>query len=199
MNKSYEIRWFHKGKAPPAIKHWFEKELYSREYIDDIYLITGLCSNIGIKIRNGKIEIKEQIAEKKIISLSDFAEGTMDVWHKYSFNLMPDQQDNVRSLNEWLTIHKIRKIRHINFRDNPTNLQFLQFGEGCRTELAELKVLKADWWTIIFEMYGDKEILVEVFKTATRKFLEGIEPGLLTIEKSYSYPEFISKIEPPIK
>jgi len=61
MLKSTEIRWFFEGKIPIRVtKILKEARLDISENRIDHYLLVPGCENIGIKIRNSRLEIKRR-------------------------------------------------------------------------------------------------------------------------------------------
>lgn len=196
MSTSFEMRWFLEGKIPTEIKDWYEQETYQRENIDDKYLISSACSSFGIKLRNGRLEIKEKTAEGIVINITDTIQGKLERWKKTVFGLFPNLSEINQETAGWTTVHKIRKIKHYRF-EAPGEIKLVSNGQqpptGCRLELAQIKINHSDWWTIIFEMSGEENIITEDFSKALKSILGILNLEQLNNENSYSYPEWLTK------
>ncbi len=60
MLESVEIRWFYKGSLPNKLFHIFDKSDVQPNFESrsDYYLLIENCDNIGIKLRNSRLELK---------------------------------------------------------------------------------------------------------------------------------------------
>ena len=60
MLESIELRWFYRGHIPNRLCGLFSdsNQQTKPELRTDYYLLIGNCDNLGIKLRNSRLEIK---------------------------------------------------------------------------------------------------------------------------------------------
>ncbi|MGL4619835.1 MAG: hypothetical protein ACRCZS_12370, partial [Chroococcidiopsis sp.] len=68
MLNSLELRWFISGELPLEVSSWFEQDklggqLQAPETREDVYLYVPECEYMGLKLRQGRLEIKWRQAE----------------------------------------------------------------------------------------------------------------------------------------
>ena len=74
MFETTEVRWFHEGKSWPEVEAWFRKgTMHARvePFRMDYYLSMPLEEWLGIKVRDGKLEIKRCVHDDGVHSFSD--------------------------------------------------------------------------------------------------------------------------------
>ena len=92
MLSSTELRWFYPDKLPEAISAWFGAKylgtaLEPPEKREDIYLyIAADCDYMGIKLRQGRLEIKWRKAELGIVNIVKGVEGNLESWNKWLYD-----------------------------------------------------------------------------------------------------------------
>ena len=83
--QSAEIRWFFKGEVPKEISEWFaglDGIFEKQETRTDLYFQLENSASLGIKIREGRFEIKEkQSQEVKLIEKGNI-QGLCEFWTK---------------------------------------------------------------------------------------------------------------------
>jgi hypothetical protein len=103
---SYEVRWFLEGGSSqyPAILHWFESyvpygdagrttppEWQSRLGGEpDVYLLLPAVADMGIKWREGSLQIKGLVGEPGTCRFAGCHEGTVQRWVKWTYSNLPD-------------------------------------------------------------------------------------------------------------
>ncbi len=83
MLLSNELRWFYPGKLPENIQLWFQQNclidpLKSPEEREDVYLYSPGCDYLGIKLRQGRLEVKWRQAELDTMYCSELVTGSGD-------------------------------------------------------------------------------------------------------------------------
>ncbi|MDQ3392676.1 MAG: hypothetical protein M3512_00975 [Bacteroidota bacterium] len=108
IHKSSEIRWFFLGKIPPFFKIWFNSAKYvgNQGAREDTYLkFSG--SSVGVKFREGNLEIKEITKDLGLYNINEKASGKIEVWQKWSSSdsLKLDILSDL-GLEEWVKVKK---------------------------------------------------------------------------------------------
>ncbi|BAY35854.1 hypothetical protein NIES2111_01710 [Nostoc sp. NIES-2111] len=91
MLTSKEIRWFYPGRIPEGIKVWFHQYcLIDQEQLpqerEDVYLYIPGSDFLGIKLREGSLEVKWRTAELGVVSFGELVSGKAEKWTKWSCN-----------------------------------------------------------------------------------------------------------------
>ncbi len=119
MLSSTELRWFYPGKLPEAISAWFTAEYLGKaleppEKREDIYLyIASDCDYMGIKLRQGRLEIKWRKAELGIVNITKGVEGKLESWDKWCEDSTAKnfQPQSVIDKSHWVRVYKVRQQR----------------------------------------------------------------------------------------
>ena len=147
---------------------------------------------IGIKIREGKHEIKVKTAPDQMIEI-----GTIEDWGKWSNVAEKKIVNTVKKSygSDWVDIVKTRwkKKYDLDSRDGAIQYTKKMPVDGCGAEFTELVIGgKEKWYTFGLEAFGNfkhcKKNLLE-----TIRFLE-LEKIDFSEFKCLSYPEFIKNV-----
>jgi hypothetical protein len=223
--QSAEIRWF----LPPTIDgeyvlNWFlgieniksnnvfeerllkhlPNNIKKEDLRTDEYLVIPLCTAVGIKKRQGKLEVKAQIGIEET-SKNESVEGKLNYWSKWSFqpseSIKNSMKDDLDLCGDWLKINKIRYLLKLaRSKDGIIEISPEEWPEsGCQVELTEIwkEGETQKWTTFGFEAFGGsfedlKENLIDaiLFFLSKRK-----KPVILfSQENSMSYPEWVLKL-----
>ena len=197
MYQTVEVRWFCKGEMPTAILDWFtavDEELVIEPTRTDYYL-RPFHDGIGIKLREGRIEVKQRIKVMQTIQLGEQLNGVVEHWQKWSF-LLSEQNEfsEILKAAEWIAVKKTRRLhayRSEELQQMQARFPWLPMEEDCRIELTELDVQDEKWWTLGFESKGSDETAVST------KLIPAIEwcisPTIRCLEKhdSFGYPHLL--------
>jgi hypothetical protein len=199
----YELRWFY-NQSFDDIKNWWN--IQDVPYNDegqrtDYYIFIPNENYIGIKIREGRLEVKWRIpnSQKKFETLQ--LEGLMEQWVKWSWSdskpLINDTMFNFLSEYPKGPVIKILKRRlsrkfKLCSNDIYKPAEWVDISEsGFSVELTEITVEESRWWSIGFETLGNKSDL-ESFQSEIKKMTSTI-PMKLKLENSFGYPQWICK------
>ncbi len=194
-----EIRWFYPGEIPGEIEKWltslngqFEKQPPRTDH----YINVKGSNTLGIKIREGRFEVKEiQSSDEKILSVKN-VKGFAEIWTKWSFDTVENKYHlNELIKGEFIALKKTRALQKYIF-DSNGNIEsgFDNFNsDGCNLELTKVIVNKTAWWTLGLETYGKSEFLEKNLQTAFNHIFKSRFPFSLEKELSFSYPEWINK------
>lgn len=183
MLTSLEIRWFYSGKLPKEISSWFKQDeldgqLQPPEEREDVYLYSPECENLGIKLRQGRLEVKWRQAELGVVRFGQ-VEGKLEKWGKW---LCEDSSaESFRPEDvvgpSWVSVLKVRSQR---------------LYDTCGVELTQLNIRSNDWWSLAFETVGaDASSMDKLQNTASLVFKTYGGTELLERD-SYGYPRWLS-------
>lgn len=193
MFKTKEIRWFFKKENIHA-REWFDnRDFNTLEIREDIYLMQK-SKSIGIKLRNGNVEIKHCTGIRARGCLTAKVWGNFDEYIKWSF---PSDNDSSLysailqgSYKQWITVKKRRRSVKINLQNEDT--VFLPIQEqlktGCQIEYTELEIKGEKWNTFGVEWFGLNYL--EISPKIVTNILGNSE---LNLNMSKSYITFLSK------
>ena len=190
--KSAEIRWFSNQKepllsfykaVPPVGKGILESER------TDHYLVLN-STNTGIKIREGKHEIKLK-SDDDLISKW----GTIEKWKKWSYDETADIINSIddRLLSDWIGINKKRMIKKYDLGTNKKieNIMNERVSEGCGVEFTEISIEgnSAVYYTLGLEAFSKSGNMIENLLT-TIDYIK-LKPEKLNELVQCSYPAFL--------
>lgn len=204
MYLTAELRWFNRGTIPEEISHWFEQgclgDLAPPEEREDLYLYSGGCEYLGIKLRQGRLEIKWRQAELGVVHLGDSVEGKAEKWGKW---LCQDptaqsfQPADVIGEKAWVGVKKVRSQRQYQILANKSIIAVpltKSIAQGCTFELTQLSIKGNTWWSLAFEAFGKDDCLIEQLQVAASWVFNTYSGSKLQVEDSYAYPSWLAKI-----
>lgn len=183
MLTSLELRWFISGELPSDVSTWFERDklggcLQAPEAREDVYLYVPKCEYMGIKLRQGRLEVKWRQAELEILRL-ERVEGRLEKWSKWlcedptSEAFQPKRVSNQKS---WVKIGKVRSQR---------------LYDDCALELTQLTIKDNTWWSLALETFGAElqkiDTLQNIFELVSNTYIG----SQLQIQNSFAYPKWI--------
>ncbi|MEC4895330.1 MAG: hypothetical protein SAL07_10240 [Oscillatoria sp. PMC 1051.18] len=186
MLTTWEMRWFKQGKLPNQVKDWFEEKcpgdrLGSPEERTDLYLSAPGCDNLGIKLRQGNLEVKWRKAELGEKDFGEIAQGKAEEWVKLT--CVDDSLESlltaaVKEKKTWIAVEKQRSQRRY---------------QNCNLEITQVHLEKELWWTIAFETLT--EILsLDDFVTTVGDLLSSYPGEKLLAADSFGYAALISQL-----
>lgn len=198
-----EVRWFYRGTLPEEILRWFQQDqlgehLAPPEEREDWYLYSPENDYMGIKLRQGRLEIKWRIAELGVVHFGDSVEAKAEKWGKW---LCEDptaqsfQPTDVMGEKAWIGVKKVRWQRQYQVLPGkpitavPVNESIDQ---GCTVELTQLSINGDTWWSLAFEAVGEDDKLMDTLQAIANwvfKTYSGLE---LQAEDSFAYPRWLS-------
>jgi hypothetical protein len=201
MYPTLEVRWFFKGEIPQGIWDWVEdrglNSIAAPARID-YYLRIAESDSLGVKLREGRIEVKQRFGQREIVNFGDQAAGYLEQWRKWSFPVL-DTQEVLAELgsnpSNWVGVRKTRHLGIYQSTDHgieqaaaDTSLNL-----GCGWEFVALQVegLQEPWCSVGFESFGtsakQRDILLSV---AENLLLMKLAPKLGLVD-SFGYPRWL--------
>jgi hypothetical protein len=208
MFHSAEIRWFLPGEADSSVAEWFERSDMATEEEPriDTYLLLPGCISVGVKIRQGHLEIKALTSAPEAVSYANGISGKRASWVKWSSGIAGASLLTERKGPEqWVQVEKSRTLRLFAAeRGIVTEKQpgIMIPGPGCQLELARLRLLPEgdnwdeaeSWWSMCFEAFGERPSDTLNFVASHEPFraLAEVLPGA----SSMSYPDWFCHAGP---
>lgn len=135
----------------------------------DYYLPLKNQDDIGIKLREGNVEIKQRIARTKKENISELANGYFENYIKWSFSSAekdPLFQEIIEGEKfNWLGVRKERigyKLKE-NQNGSIIRVKLDEFPEyGCQVEYTRIKIKEELWYSLCLEWFGEKEIEIDL-------------------------------------
>jgi len=190
-----EMRWFLPGPVPLSVLDWFGSlgpGLAAPAPRTDRYLLLPGRDDLGIKLREGRLEIKGRTAELGIHRLGSRAIGEVETWCKWSlaseevpeawckWSLASEEvPEALRVLDAnpalGVPVHKDRALRML---------------EGCQVEVTALEAPFGVWWTLGLEALTGPEPALAPLVSVGEHVL-GDFPDRLGERDSRSYPGWL--------
>ncbi len=198
---SAEVRWFGKGTVRSDVEKWFSRidgQQHDEKPRVDAYLIDVVRSGQGIKVRDGKLEVKwcRQHYGQQQFALG--IAGNVEYWCKLSSVL--NEQFGAGELADdgaWLSVEKRRTLRKYEFRAPATVVAVgpeTRPATGCNLELTRLQIVGNEWWTIGFEAFGEVPDRGNILQRTVKHVLADDGTLVLASTESLSYPQWLAEI-----
>ena len=186
-----EVRWFFQGFIPTEVQDWFDG--FAKPIVQpvrtDLYL-PGLDASIGIKLREGNLEVKHRTAVHGVVDFSRNVSGLVESWVKWGFEV---QDENL----PWVRVQKNRQIFYFTVSDQGEvhlNDQDILPEQGGGVEVASVKLNDLDWWTVGLEVIGPVDKQLDVLNIHGATLFNNLVNYSLQIESSSAYPKFLQSV-----
>lgn len=195
-----ELRWFVPGLIPPEVTTWFDNcpgSWLPQPDRTDMYYRASDTSRLGIKIRQGRLELKERTGISENHRVRENITGWIESWRKWSFELAMGLDTGYWEQwadNFWLAVRKRRQL-YLYQAINDDSLMALDLAQGsiCQVELTSIEVSDMKWWSLGFEASGVKENQRELLAQIATILLEPVDNFRLLEIDSMGYPEWLMK------
>ncbi|HSR30031.1 MAG TPA: hypothetical protein VLY63_05650 [Anaerolineae bacterium] len=205
MFPTVEVRWFHRGETPSDVTEWFLRDEPSPDQQPrriDHYLRLGQRDSIGIKLREGRIEVKRRQHRHGVVRFHDQIAGVVESWRKWSLPfaaLGGDLANAAMPAASWIAVQKARLLRKYQIVGEgqlvsvPAEVFPVQ---GCSVELTGVHTQGEAWWTLAFEAFGKASTRYDYLVLAAETVLarEG-GPFLFDPRDSYGYPRWLALLQ----
>jgi hypothetical protein len=189
-----EVRWFWPGPIPRDLQDWFKSSSHwlgpvSSETRVDEYLRHGSQKDLGIKRRNGLVEIKGLVANERHAVAFVNCESVITLWSKWSTRSLD------LSRSALIPIRKHRLLRR--FIRGHAGIVETAAGNprpanGCDFEITALEGPESSrWWTLGFESSGPLGE-VELNLVATVVLVGDYDPPKIESGIAQSYPGWLA-------
>jgi hypothetical protein len=198
-----EIRWFLAGDPSADVRDWYAAAcpaaIRPARRVDR-YLALPSVESLGIKLREGRLELKRRVATLGRATLAGAVRGRLERWEKWSLPAPALGSDEAELLLEssasWLPVEKRRALcAFVSDSDRTARAtRTMPTDRGCGVELVRLVISGAPWWSLGLESFGPEDTLEKDLE-ATARTIFGIDPPpLFTEERSFGYPRWLSPL-----
>lgn len=199
MLTSAELRWFKHGALPEGIAQWFQQYegVAPPEEREDLYLYVPENDYMGIKLRQGRLEIKWRKAQLGILRFGDAVEGNAEKWGKWLCEDPTQESFQLQDVvSTWVSVKKRRFQRRYQFADALIKVVGVNesITQGCNVELTQLRINDNEWWSIAFEAFGKEERLMNNLKSVASEVFQNYRDLELLAKDSYAYPSWLSAV-----
>jgi hypothetical protein len=199
-----EIRWFLAGVVDAAVAEWFAASPLALEEDPriDAYLVLPGCATCGVKVRQGRVEVKAEVMRPGSVAYENGLTGRRGSWVKWSSGVAgaPILEER-RGPERWVQVEKSRILRLFAVDGSVSERSPAEHIEapGCQVELAALRVLPRgddwgtaeSWWSVCLEAFAEPgEVLTALDRVAGVALLQPLARHL-PAAASMPYPEWL--------
>ena len=192
-----ELRWFGRGPIPAATQAWFDALPGLPEAEDervDCYLGTETADGLGVKLRDGALEIKQRLSRSGTTIVAAHCAGRPEGWRKWRF-LLARQSERAATEGGWLSVPKRRQLRRYRLVDGdplPADGD-AEADAVCRLELSRIELDGEEWWTLGLESpAGAQGLMLGV----AHGLLNRDGAPVLPAQACRSYPAWLARRQP---
>lgn len=219
---SYEVRWFFPGELArfPELRQWIAA---AKPFTDegvvpaptpegrlgdepDRYLIVPGVADMGIKWREGQLQIKGRLSQRGLQRFGRHFYGSVEVWTKWSY-----KSDDIKSAfsawfadgteRAWQTV-AVRKTRTLRKIRLDTQGKYVEVSNkaivdrGLGVELTDLEIRGQRYCSLGFEAFPDDTAMAGTFTEAVDAWLSSLSANgvVLAEHQSMGYPEFLNSL-----
>ena len=201
MLESVEIRWFFQGGMPDNLYSIFDdSDIQSKWDIrSDYYLLIEDSGNIGIKLRNSRLELKWLKRSNNFTLPQLNIDGKIEYWVRWEWDNTKSFNDILQFIhlnkdNPWIKIDKSRFQKKFKIQgDSLVDVSSEHVHFDYAIEITQLKIYEQSWWSIGFDSFlkdGHEYFFTQLIK----RYVDREIRPLLKPDLSYGYPKWISKI-----
>jgi hypothetical protein len=214
MYLTLEVRWFYPGPLPSPLLDWLHTHgsLPAAQPLRvDHYLRLPEQCTLGIKLREGNVEVKARLGNSRQVEMPSQATGELAFWRKWSFPLalgadagtspavasgasLPEQL--LVPASAWLAVEKARRLQRYRLSGAQEPVAVLlgaPAAQGCEFELSQVRAVGQEWWSACFEAIGSESGLERALRATAAKVLGAGWPLPLDAEHSLSYPAWLAR------
>lgn len=208
MYLTMEVRWFYPGPLPGQIVDWLHTPgclPAAQPPRVDHYLSLPSQPTLGIKLREGHVELKARLGNARKVEMGPGVAGMMAPWRKWSFPLAFAASSEGAPLEQllvpassWIAVEKERLMQRWQL-DGGLEAAPVRLGapvvQGCEFELSQVRAGGEEWWSACFEAFGPESGLERALLSTAAKVLGPGCPLNLDVEHSLSYPAWLARFE----
>lgn len=217
--ESLEVRWFFDGALGAAaadVEAWYagggaadarrSGPLWPDGGRTDRYLVLPGVDDLGIKLRDGRFEVKGRVSDLGARSFAQGMHGRTEHWVKWSHPLKDASPEGgvahgwpLADADRLVPVGKRRVVTYLAVASRePVEPPFdlARTGPIIGFELARLRLAEATaetHWSVAFEAFPYGPDLHEPFAGAVGTLLSGWPSPPLSAERSMSYPAWLAR------
>ena len=207
MYLTLEVRWFYPGPRPGRIVEALQARscLPARLPVrQDHYLLLGGEPALGIKLREGNVEVKRRLEAPRQVEVGPGAVGWVARWRKWRFPLAQGDAPGAVPLGQllvpasaWIAVEKERRLQRYRLGGDSQAVSVpleAPAETGCEFELSRVWARGEEWWSVCFEAFGPGPRLEQALLAVVAKVLGTGWPEALEVEQSWSYPAWLQRV-----
>jgi hypothetical protein len=201
MQTTAEVRWFYQGQIPARVVAWFGNGPGAIDHQPprvDEYLLIQETDSVNVKLREGRIEIKQRYGDAVHRVFAGGSVGEIEFWRKWGFGI--DKKNSNGNLDEneaaWLAVRKDRMARTYELRPDGAVLplaDLVVIEQGCSLELTEVEAAGERWWSLCFEEIGPADRLRETLVAVADHVLVTLDDFSLEGHASCGYSAWLQR------
>ncbi len=182
---------------------WWPQDWRHRDWRTDHYLRLPNANDVGMKLRQGQLEIKGCHSFVGVQRFGDGVEGEVACWTKWAV----DPPEREGGADGWLALEGLATLPIAKQRMQ-RSVRFTQGGvvevpvgqqvdHGMHMELTRLRVAGAPeetHWSLGFEAFPDSSSCCASFAEAVSRLLTGCPAKPLGAANSMSYPRWLQRL-----
>jgi len=202
MFPTVEVRWFYQGTIPRDIQTWFDQiddqgaQPISQPPRTDTYLLEADNTSLGIKLRQGRIEIKQRLEVFGHVNFGQDIHGVIERWRKWSFMIAPEQNNLLCPATlgiTWIDVHKRRSL--YNYQIKGQRIECVPLPDyssgGCNFELTRIHIAGKTCWSLGLEAFGDENSNYNRLEIVAKYIFTKSLTHSLNAQDSYGYPQWL--------
>ncbi|MBW4633300.1 MAG: hypothetical protein KME30_15815 [Iphinoe sp. HA4291-MV1] len=205
MLTTYELRWFSSGTIPENIETWFKQNclidpMQPPEERTDVYLYSPKCDFLGVKLRQGRMEVKWRKAELGVVRFGEFVEGKAEKWGKWVYSDPTEESFQLYQVLKnpaWVSVQKVRysQLYQVLTEVSPQPVSADEhIDNGCTVEFTYLIIQGNAWWSLAFEAVGEDARLMDNLQVTASWVFQTFSVSKLLTQNSYAYPHWLSLV-----
>ncbi|MCJ8279530.1 MAG: hypothetical protein MJK14_06260, partial [Rivularia sp. ALOHA_DT_140] len=197
-------RWFYSGDIPENTEYWFKHDcLVSHtklpEKREDVYLYTPNCDYLGIKLRQGGLEVKWRYPEQAIMQPCSAVQGNIEKWKKWRCLDSSEESFQLAQFDDnplWITVAKVRYFQLYTVVSKSPKAVYtdIEIDNGCSLELTDIEINGSKWWSIALESFGEDFNLKDNLQATGDFVFSNYDSFPLQTENSHSYPSLLKLV-----
>jgi hypothetical protein len=214
-----EVRWFFEGPSSrhESLRRWFETSEPVAKIgapgapawrgrlggAPDVYLLVPGADDLGVKWREGELQLKGRIASLGAQRFGARHEGRVERWVKWSYAGLPAAYRELFATagSRGLAAASVKKTRALRkLRLDVPGAGVCEVDADARVqpsisvELVDLELAGKAYCSLAFEAFPDDSRMDEAFTRAVQVFLAGLEHPELRAAQSLSHPAWLQSI-----
>jgi hypothetical protein len=215
-----EVRWFFPGplaETGPGVEEWFrtrpllgdggrplplEWDPAAPAWRQDRYLLIPDHDDMGIKWREGRLDIKGREVVLGQLVFGRGVEGRSERWIKWSYAGSPIErrflglfQGDAAAGVAVIAKRRLQRCLWIDRTSGPVEVSCDQpRPRGINIELVQIRMpgsRTASYWSLAFEAFPGDRQMIEPFEQTVGRFLEGCSVLPLSAKHSMAYPRWL--------
>jgi hypothetical protein len=193
-----EMRWLLDGPLPEEALRWFQSgPAAAPAWREDRYLLLPGVADMGIKEREGRLEIKGRLAALGTHAIAPEIEGRAERWCKWTYGAAVAESFQ---RHRAIVVGKGRVQKHFLLEPGGLAQATAQRDlarRGFSLELTRIRLGGGEHWSLGVEAVPDDPGLLADLLRALGDILQGF-PVPLPRARSQSYPRWLARLEPAV-